>query len=453
MNSYLILIISAMNLLLSGEVAAQGHDQQLAQVDALYQQENLGWPGLKWSEAPLVLTYEDGEVYAWGLQNPASEWKAVGESGILKAEQDAWDLGQLKMHPAFQIDNEEVFLFRMNGERAVKILAHERFHRYQMDRFEEGASSDGYLQHLNGENVALMGLEESLLQEFVQSGRMESLKEYAAVHRERVKMLDEDSLAWEEMQLRFEGLADYVAAKMTGDEKSVLANIDEERLVENAMKWRNYGVGAALGLGLDSLNVSGWQQAVEKGASLNQLLDQQFQFAAGEDQALIKAAKKRLNFKRKRKKALDQVGEYEAKLQGLKDDFDAAEGVEIKVGSLIGVGVSGGGRSSAIYYLSDGSQVSVMDQSLSTSVDGRWSFETKAPSTLYQLSGGFRKVKASKDCAVVLDDQPFIAQGEEPKEYPFSSLKLDSEEISFNVQDAQGILVKQGNRLAVYFAE
>jgi hypothetical protein len=94
-----------------------------------------------------------------------------------------------------------------------------------------------------------------------------------------------------------------------------------------------------------------------------------------------------------------------------------------------------------------------MDQSLSTSVDGRWSFETKAPSTLYQLSGGFRKVKASKDCAVVLDDQPFIAQGEEPKEYPFHSLQLDSEEISFSAQDAQGILVKQGNRLAVYFAD
>lgn len=439
--------------LLSGVGNAQERDQQVAQVNALYQQENLGWPGLKWSEAPLVLTYEDGEMYAWGLQNAEKGWEKTGESNILKAKEDLWGFGELKMHPAFQVGDQEAFLFRMNGDRAVKILAHERFHRYQMDQFEEGNSAGGYLQHLNGENVALMGLEESLLQEFVQNGRMESLKEYVALHRERVKMLDEESLAWEEMQLRFEGLADYVAAKMTGDERSVLAEIDEERLVENAMKWRNYGVGAALGLGLDALKVTGWQQAVEKGASLNQLLDQQFQFAAGEDQALIKAAQKRLNFKRKRKKALDQVGEYEAKLQGLKEDFDATDGVEIKVGSLVGVGVSGGGRSSAIYYLSDGSQVSVMDQSLSTSVDGRWSFETKAPSTLYQMSGGFRKVKASKDCAVVLDNQPFDAQGEEPKEYPFSSLKLDSEEISFSVQDAQGILVKQGNRLAVYFAE
>jgi hypothetical protein len=455
MNTYLILVFGIMNLFLSGEAVAQGRDQQLAKVDALYRQENLGWPGLKWSEAPLVLTYEDGEVYAWGLENAGEGWNQTkaGESNILMAEQDLWGLGQLKMHPSFEIGDQETFLFQMNGDRAVKILAHERFHRYQMDRFEEGAASGGYLQHLNGENVALMGLEESLLQEFVQNGRVESLKEYVAVHRERVKMLDEESLAWEEMQLRFEGLADYVAVKMTGDELSVLAKIDDERLVENAMKWRNYGVGAALGLGLDALKVSGWQQAVEKGASLNQLLDQQFQFSKDEDKALIKTAKKRLNFKRKRKKALDQVGAYEAKLQGLKQDFDEAEGVEIKVGSLNGVGVSGGGRSAAIYYLSDGSQVSVMDQSLSTSVDGRWSFETKAPSTLYQLSGGFRKVKASKDCAVVLDAQPFVAQGDEPKEYPFSSLKMESDEISFSAKEAQGILVKQGNRLAVYFAE
>ncbi len=453
MKGFIISLLVILNSMTFFSVEAT-KDQQLMEVASLYQSENLGWPGLKWHEAPLVLTFEDGEVYALGIQQPSEVWeeKKLGNAKLLFAKDDRFGALKLKMHPYFEIDGEKAFLFHMSSPRSVKVLAHEWFHRFQIENFgeDETGPSNGYRQHLNGENVALMALEEELLREFIQTGRLESVREYVAIHRERVKYLDDESIAWEEMQLRMEGLADYVAAKMLGLEKEILAKSNEETLVENAMKWRHYGVGAALGVALDALGVEGWKEKVQKGASLNRLLSERF---SGKDEELVTSVKKRLNFKRKRKKVLKQVGDYVAKLDSLQNAFDEGEGVKIRVGSLWGVGVSGGGRSEAIYYLEDGSQVSVNDKSISTSMDGRWSFATKEQSTLYQRQGGYREVKAVTNFTIKLDGLTFQHEGEEPKEYLFTDLMIDSKEVGFKAQEAPGVLVVNGSRVRIEFLD
>lgn len=444
------ILLSLILLVQTVHGAEQIKEKQLAQVAALYQEEGKAWPGLKWSEAPLILSFGEGEFYALGLKAEGFE---QGETYAV-AKGDEWGFGQMKMHPAFEIGGQAAFFFKMSGERAVKILAHERFHRYQMDRFQEGEGVQprGYKQHLNAENVALMGLEEELLREFVQQGRLESIREYAAVYQERAKLLDEESVAWEEMQLRMEGMADYVAAKMMGDEKSVLAKSDEGSLVENAMKWRNYGVGAALGLALDALKVEGWKEQVEKGVGLNGLLQGNLKLSNEEKKQLVAKAKTRFQFKRKRKQVAKQVAEYTGRLDALKAEHESKEGFCVKVGNLYGVGISGGGRSDAIYYLEDGSQVSVKDQSVSHSMDGRWSFSTKEPTTLYQAALGYREVKAAQDLVVKLDGAD-LGEEEGPKEYLFNDLQLESSDLAFAAKEAPGVLVKSQGALEVWFFE
>lgn len=439
-----LLVLMALVRVAEGAMPLQ--EAQLAQVAALYQQEGTGWPGLKWSEAPLAVSFGDGRFYALGLEGEGLK----KEGAFVVADEDRWGLSGMKMHPAAQMDGQEGFYFKMSGENAVKILAHERFHRYQISQFAGGEETQGYKQHLNSENVALMGLEEALLREFVQQGNLESVKEYAAVHAERVKLLDRDSLAWEEMQLRFEGMADYVAAKMLGEERSVLVKESEGTLVENAMKWRHYGVGAALGLALDSLKVKGWQEKVEQGASLNDLLQNGLGLNDEEQKALVKKAKTKFSFKRKKKKVAAQVEEYVAKIAALKEEHDKKPGTCVKVGSLPGVGISGGGRSTAIYYLEDGSQVSVKDQSISQSMDGRWQFVTKEPSTLYQAAAGYREVKAAEDLIVKLDGKDLVADAE-PREYLFESIELQAKDLQFKAEQAPGVLVQGAQGMQVWF--
>lgn len=425
-------------------------ETQLVQLSRMYREEQKAWPELQWSEAPLIVTYEDGEIYALGLKTRESVWEEAVE-GVLVTKEDLWNVSRERLHPFFPIGDEEAFVFRMSGPRAVKILAHERFHRFQMDHFEDGANAGGYKQHLNVENVALMAVEEALLQEFVQNDSIESVFEYAAIHREREALLDDESLDWEEMQQRLEGMADYVAAKMTGEEKQVLAHINDEGLVENAMKWRHYGVGAALGLALDALDVKQWKERVQKGEGLGKLIDAAVSLTKEQEAALSKKAKKRFNYKKKKKKVKGQIDAYQATLQGVDQAFSEDAGPTLKIGNLTGVGISGGGRSQAIYYLTDGSQVIVKDQSFSASMDGRWSFETKEPTTLYQRSQGYREVKALSDLEIVLDEQVFDQEVDCPREYPFNSLTLDSLAVNLEVKDAPGVLVHQGNEVEVRF--
>lgn len=439
------------SFILGGD-APVSKEEQLVQLAKLYREEQSAWPGLQWSEAPLIVTFEDGDIFAIGLNESASDWKEVRLQGetLLLAKEDKWNLKREKMHPFFPIGDQEAFVFRMNSPKSVKILTHERFHRFQMDHFEDGDSAGGYKQHLNVENVALMAVEESLLQEFVQLNSLESLNEYIAIHRERVALIDEESLAWEEMQQRLEGLADYVAAKMNGEEKMVLEKINDENLVENAMKWRHYGVGAALGLALDALNVANWKQKVQSGESLGKLLDQAISLTKDQERMLSKKAKKRFKYLSKKKKVAKQIGGYQAVLEDIDAEFASTQGPSLKIGSLQGVGVSGGGRSQAIYYLEDGSQVLVKDESFSGSMDGRWTFETKAPTTLYQRNG-YREVKALSEVEITLNDQAFEEEIDCPREYPFSSLSVDSLGVSFKVKEAMGVLVHQGDHLEVRF--
>lgn len=434
----------------SGEEAKK---TQLVQLARLYQEEQKAWPGLQWNEAPLIVSFGEKEVYALGLNGDRTVWQEIDIEGekLLFTAQNPENVARERLHPFFPIEEQEAFVFKMSGPRAVKILAHERFHRFQMDHFEEGDSAAGYAQHLNAENVALMAVEEALLQEFVQKGSLESLEQYAAVHRERVELIDEDSLAWEEMQQRFEGLADYVAAKMSGEESQVLAKLEEDDLVENAMKWRHYGVGAALGLALDALNVKEWKEQVQEGASLGNLLDQALTFTKDQDRALAKKAKQRFQYKKKKKKIEQQIAKYQKLLRNIDEEFLSMEGPSLKIGKLDGVGISGGGRSEAIYYLTDGSQVIVKDQSFSGSMDGRWTFETKEPTTLYQRSEGYREVKAMSEVDIVIDDQAFQEEVDCPREYPFQSLSLDSLAVSLQVKDAFGILVHSGDQVEVKF--
>lgn len=452
MNIIFTLLLGAAYSLGSFVMTEQAVDKeaQLVQLAQLYREEQSAWPGLQWSEAPLVVTYEDGEIYALGLKNRESVWEEAID-GILVTSEDLWNVRRERLHPFFPMGEEEAFVFRMNGPRAVKILAHERFHRFQMDHFEDGANAGGYTQHLNVENVALMAVEEALLQEFVQTDSIESIKEYVAIHRERVALLDEESLDWEEMQQRLEGLADYVAAKMTGEEKDVLSKINDEDLVENAMKWRHYGVGAALGLALDALQVKGWKESVQKGDGLGKLLDEAVALTKEQEAALSKKAKKRFKYKKKKKKVQGQIDAYQATIEGIDTEFAQEESPTLKIGNLTGVGISGGGRSKAIYYLTDGSQVIVKDQSFSASMDGRWTFETKEPTTLYQRSQGYREVKALSDLEIVLDEKLLDQEIDCPREYPFRNLILDSLAVNLEVQDAPGVLIHQGSEVEVRF--
>ncbi len=446
-------------------------------IDLLHQKQDDVWSGYDISQTPIVVSFANGHIYAFNLasKNPVWEKREVQGQTVLFTTEDPWGVTAVAMQDKFPMEGEEVFAFNVGLMQDNKkmdympllVIVHELFHRYQFNEFIEESVFGAYQDRENIENLTLIKLEENILIDFLrapESEKIEHLKDFVAVHRSRKAVMKSSSVLWENHQQRMEGLADYVSIRsqdafgiipeFSGEEhiaKILGSYVQNRDITEFAVKWRHYGVGAALGYGLDHVRAVNWKEKVEKnGISLADQLEQSLRMTSLEIQGRVWKAKHHYQYKNVKKEIAGRSATYQADMTAMMDRYKDAPGVVLMVERPRDVGINGGGNTGGIYHLSDGSTVSVNDSSVSASSDNLWKIEVRAVPFFFQ-QGNNRWLKVDENLTIFLDGQEFLLkdllENQEPKNFNVISWKGKS--CDFESVDRPGRLEIQNGQIKI----
>ncbi|MGK5595171.1 MAG: hypothetical protein ACSNEK_07430 [Parachlamydiaceae bacterium] len=418
------------------------------------------WPNLNLNDSPTLLLLDDESIYGLNLKAPQSSWKKI-DNHVHRALRDTWKVQQLKLHPAYDIDGENVFVFRLGDDReSLKIFAHERFHRYQLLNFKPEKMAIGeYQDHFNAENLTLMKIEDAILYKFLQAPDTEKehlLRDFIHVFNERISKIKDESRHWEDHQQKMEGLADYVSAMMFDREKQIIDNIEnlnaDGDFSDYVIKWRHYSVGATLAFALDFLQVQDWKIQVEDGAFLSEILLKAIDPA--HDSKELDRIKQKYRYANIKEEMSQKVKEYQEQMDTLFEKYQSLPGPILRFAHPKKLGISGGGTTERILSLADGTTLSLNDQSFSSTTDSKWKFETNEIPFLIQNRAGFREIKMGRECSLVLNSQVICLESlmvAPPKEYPFRQISVKGNQFSFSSESHRGSLVFDGNHLFIRY--
>lgn len=431
--------------------------------------ENPVWPGYDLALQPLVLTFENGHIYGLNLREKGDNWQAIKleTKEIFYSPIDHWGVTQAHMHPEFPIDDQKAYVFRMDlikdDMMPFLVLIHERFHHHQFEAFTPSTPSEGYLDHLNVDNIALMQLEERLLIDFLlaeKDQKEEIIKDFFAVNKTRQQLLEPSSLNWERDQQRMEGLADYVSVKLF-DEKPILPGfngelylfsllksyVNDENVAERAMKWRHYGVGATMGYALDFLKADDWKQKIAtQGIGQFEIMEKTLQLSPEEIQKRVKKAKQAYQFNNLKQIAATSLSKYQKEIASAYRQYEEIEGVPVILSQPTGQSISGGGSSIATYQLADGSMLSIDDVSSASSRDHMWQLEFNRLPILFQKKGGLREFKVEEDLEVTIDQDKCSLQDllKSESELSFHTIQWEGKEGRFMCEHPGKLVAKEG---------
>lgn len=436
------------------------------------------WPGYNLQSKPIIITYENGHIYAFNLNSSDPRWekKTINNLPVLFSEIDHWGLTAAPMQFDFAIENTKAFVFRMDVMKQTPfmpffVMVHERFHVHQIEFFasEQNSEQGSYPESQNIENLSLMQLEELVLLDFLKALIVDSdetiiknLKTYISINKKRREILSTESREWEARQQMVEGLADYVSAKNLDVFKYFGPNVGKKHLLhtmigytkgkditERALKWRHYGVGASIAYALDYLEAKNWKESVEKNVSLQSILEKNLHVRFFESQQLLEDAKKRYNYENIKLQVNAKVIEYNNTIDYHLDYFENQEGVAINLQSPRYSGLSAGGKSKAIYSLSDGSMLSVDDTSKTSSPDNNWYLELVSVPQLFQSNDGFRRFKDVSNIEIIIDGKKELLDSLQDKE--FNDLTLIGNACMFKASQSKGMIHFEDNEITITF--
>lgn len=434
-------------------------------IELTKQNHEVAWPKLDLNDSPIVLTFPNQEIYAVNLKKPKKVWQKVQLSNgeAFQAKKDKWRVLQLKLHPSFKIDGENVFVFKMSpNDDSIRTFAHERFHRYQLQHFApEQRKVASYKDHNHPENLVLMKIEDSLLKSFLQAKgteKREILKDYLAVNEARKKIIHQDSRFWEDHQQKMEGLADYVSAKMFDGEKQILGHIHEMGeggdFADYAIKWRHYSAGATLGFALDYLQAKDWKIKIENGGYLSEILAETLNLSSDEVNLRVSRVKSQYHFEELLEKTKAKVEGFQKQMSDLFVKYQEIKGPIVRLGHPGGVGISGGGTTDRLFSFADGTTLSIKDASFSSTTDSNWKFATDNIPFLIQNRAGFREFKIGDKCCLKIDNEDVNLDHLmklPPGEYPFETLALEGKHFNFSSSKHRGALICEGERIAIRY--
>lgn len=455
---YKTLLITA----LSAALTASAPPETL-QVEALYkeyaQSQARSWPSYEWKQAPLIVRFQSGTIYGAGLDE--QEGWDTRDGAWRTAHNDSWGVERAPMQPWFPIEGKEGFSYQMSVSKDplqdVVILAHERFHRYQTENFasrDPGMSED----HLNIEALSWASIEDELYREALISPDRETLRDLAAAITYRRSVLTENSLLWEDHQMRIEGLADYTATKLfDGKERLLKMHPLKERegaFIDEAIQWRHYMSGASLGYALDELQVKEWKERVERGEALVPLFLESISLNKKELNQRVKNLRRKKREGERIKRMKERVNSYKQEVEHLYQKYEAEQGMPLLL-DRPPASISGGGSNEKLLFLPEGGTLGVKDSSKAVTEDGAWKFETKNCSHLFQYPTGHREVKLGGEVEVLVDgnkmEMPSLEDG--PKEFLFTRLEIKSLHAELTSSKHKGVLVFEKGRLYVLYNE
>jgi hypothetical protein len=432
------------------------------------------WPGYQIKSAPTIITFKNGHVFAFGLNSANPSWKTLSP-GIQYADHDEWNAAKTPMQANFIIENQRSFVFQIDHsqneayEKPFMVFVHERFHQYQFDAFAsmKQRPSKGYFDHMNSDNLVFMQIEEKILLDYLTTGNQDKLRDYVAVNQHRRTLIDMQSSLHEIQQQVMEGLADYVSIKIFDEtpifpgfsgRHQLIATLEKYAshpdITQRAIKWRHYGVGAALGYALDDLHVADWKENVQrKMMSQEEQLELAFGMTENEMAVRLEKVKSAYRYEELKLETSAVVKAYKMYLDELMTNFSSLPGVEMTVGRIRYAGQSGGGMSKRLINLNDGSILALEDDSFASSSDNAWHLRLdKVPFALKGRAGEIT-FKVERELSISLDGNMHTAQEivENARTISFMTIGWQGQKTSFACEQRPGKIRAEGNHITVDF--
>lgn len=411
------------------------------------------WPGFDFSSQATLVTFKNGHLYALDFKSDQPMWEkeSIGKGQVLYSSKDSLAASQFPFQPHFDLEGSKAYAFSMEpvvkgDPNAYHVFVHERFHTYQFQHFHKQKQGH-YQDQWNGENLTLVKMEEKALLQFLKgekSKRKGYLYDFLAIHQMRQALIHPESIRLEGHEQTMEGLAEYVSFKLfdtfpelqiaDGKEKLIrlLENYEgNPQVAERVVKWRHYGVGAALAYALDELEVKDWKKLVEKeGVPLVDILQAALPMSGAEAEERFQFYVLSAYDYEENKAAVEQgVKQYHQAVENTLKNFEEREGIVVSIAAPRVVALSGKGSTDRQVSLPNGTQVSLRDTSTFATADQNWKLELKDHPQVFQTYFGAREFKCGTDAVVWLDGKQVslseIARwGQERK--GFDSLKIEA---------------------------
>lgn len=438
------------------------------------------WPEYNPNEQPLIITFDNGHIYAFNLNshNPAWETLNIFDKNIKYSEKDNWEVAHIQLQADYPIDGIPAFVFHIdlvkeNPIAPFLILLHERFHVHQRAHFAFSKNnSTEYVDHFDAENLVLMHIEEMILADFMNSQLDETkshfhkaavLNDLIAVNQMRKRLLKPSSIAWENTQQKIEGLADYVSIQSFGQfpfvkgfnsTSHILGLLQEstmnEEILERTVKWRHYSVGAALGCALDFLEVPDWKIRISnEKISQMEILEEQIHLSEEEIAARMEKIKSRYSYESIKNQLESSINHYQDEIANLMDEFHTLKGVKVEFGKPKNLHASGGGSALYVYYLDDGSTLSLADTSNHTAANGKWNVQLEGAPMILKRADGSISIKLEPDAEVEIDGEKhrLAILAAKEGEYSFQKLIIKGNHSEFTSTLPGRVVIKEGSVL------
>ncbi|MFA6915147.1 MAG: hypothetical protein WC222_02010 [Parachlamydiales bacterium] len=441
------------------------------------------WPEYNLNQHPIVVTFDNTHIYAFNLNSHNPVWENINVLGtpVQFTAEDVWGTTRIQSEFDYNIDGISSFVFHLDLVKDdilapfIKLI-HEHFRNYQKETFiTHQATPVEYLDHFNFENIILMQIEDMILADFM-NGQLDpeksafhkaaALRDFLAVNTLRRKLLFPSSIEWELFQQRTGGMADYVAVKsidqfpfvkgFSGTQYLLTllqASTVNEEVLERMVKWRHYGVGAALGYALDSLEVPYWKERVVHEENPMDILREQILLDDNEITERMEKIKKRYGYDNVKHQVAIALKQYQDEVADLAEEFDELKGVEINFSKPGSETTEGVGSALYVYYMSDGSTLSLADTSKVNTLDKSWSVQLEGTPMVIKKNDGTLKLKVEPETEFTLDGKKLTAIEISSQNFvqPFQKLQIAGYHCNFNSHLQKGQIESKEGKIFVKY--
>lgn len=427
------------------------------------------WPGFHPNKKPIYLYFKSGNYYALNFSPFSIDWKAVETPAgyIYTTSYDKWGISKRSTTKQLTIDGQNGFAYQfdqLTEDLSLHVFVHERFHRYQQHKFQNIDNNDWYLDSNNLENLALISLENKIINHYLHSNDTEDLKDFLIVNSYRKRLIKRSSWNREMHMQRIEGTATYVEllAKSyfeKGNNELLPEFILKEQhrrrradgfnlIVDQAARWRHYFVGATICLALDRLHVKNWKEQVEMSLKNPiEILKHNLPLEIKDRGARLAQIKKKYHFAKSSQQARKAFDDYQSRYQQWHKLLKNNNGFYLEV-SKPNYELLSTKRSQRQYYLADQSVLEINTEGKVENKTKDWKMKFKRLPIMINNRVAWI-FKLSEKTEFIIDGKPLqLSELKKCQTLKFRSLDVTSKQMKFTTR-VPGVIFNSNNHIKI----
>ncbi len=398
------------------------------------------WPKFH-TKNRMILT-NGKKAYAYNFLPKGENWILEGDTWFSESQ----DFSEIVLNPEFEYEGEKTFVF--HGEDKFPLI-HELFHPHQQKWFLL-PSEKAYPALYHHDNQALMKIEELIVEKYVRAEgvfRKGLKEEFLLVRQYRNSLLDEISLAYEDREERTEGLANYVAYKITGDISPILRGssglVKDKNLVAKSLKWRFYTTGFAMAMMLDEEGIQ-WKKEAEETPLIYLFKQRDFT-----QDRLVKTLKilQQYGYESLKNEAKEESLRIQKVIQSEKRAFEHLEGILVEIEHK--TPLMSGGHVFSMVKLEDGSTLYKNSSELAHTGEWRLGLRGKPYIWVHANSHFF---KERENILLELDGKKMFLKELKEGSHPFKRIAWEGKESKFESKK-EGVLICNKEKVTLTFVD